>query len=138
VTAAILLLVLAGCKSRQLATPTVQMDVNEQLWVRILLLDDVNACTLKMNGPFSVLDGRASLQAQTAAARFEQPNLLANITVVNGDVEIAGQTFTDEQIVILPDEPHIFNLNGNSYRGKLKLILSTDRGSFDAINVVPP
>ena len=132
------LLILGGCKGRQLATPTVQMDIDGQLWVRVLLLDDVTACTLKTNAPFSVLDGRTSLQTPMARARFEQPGVPANIRLTNGAIEIGGQTFTDEQIVILPDEPHVFNLDGNNYRGKLKLILNADRGSFDVLNLVPP
>jgi stage II sporulation protein D len=135
---AFLLLILGGCKSRQLTTPTVQMDVDEQLWVRVLLLDDITACTLKTNAPFSVLDGRTSLQTQVTRAHFSQSGVLANIRVINGAIEIGGQTFTDEQIVILPDDPHIFNLDGDDYRGKLKLILNADRGSFDVINLVPP
>jgi stage II sporulation protein D len=132
------LLILGGCKGRQLATPTVQMDIDGQFWVRVLLLDDVTACTLKTNAPFSVLDGLTSLQTPIVRARFEQPGVPANIRLANGAIEIGGQTFTDEQIVILPDEPHIFNLDGNNYRGKLKLILNADRGSFDVINLVPP
>ncbi len=132
------LLILGGCKSRQLTTPTVQMDIDGQFWVRVLLLDDVTACTLKTNAPFSVLDGRTSLQTQIARARFEQPGVPANIRLTNGAIEVGNQTFTDEQIVILPDEPHIFNLDGNNYRGKLKLLLNADRGSFDVINLVPP
>jgi stage II sporulation protein D len=135
---AFLLLAMGGCKGRQLTTPTVQMDVDQQLWVRVLLLNDVNTCTLEMDAPFSILDGRTGLETPVTRSRFEHFDILANIRVVNGALEIAGQTFTDEQLVILPDEPHVFNLNGSSYRGKLKLILSADRNKFDAINVIPP
>jgi len=132
------LLILGGCKSRQLTTPTDQMDMDGPLWVRVLLLDDRTACTLKTDASFSVLDGRTSMQTQIIRARFEQPGVPANIRLTDGAIEIGGQTFTDEQIVILPDEPHIFNLDGNDYRGKLKLLLNADRSSFDAINLVPP
>ncbi len=135
---AFLLLLLGGCKSRQLATPTVQMDIDAQLWVRVLLLDDVAACTLKMNAPFSILDGRTNQETEVVRARFDQVDIPASIRIANGQIIIAGQSFTDDQLVVLPDEPHIFNLDGNDYRGKLKLVVSPDGASFDAINLVPP
>jgi stage II sporulation protein D len=132
------LLILGGCKGRQPPTPTVQMDVETQLWVRVLLLDDVTACTLRTDSPFSVLDGQADLQTQTPKARFEQAGAAACIQVTNGQITVGGQTFTEGQIVIVPDEPHIFNLDGSDYRGTLKLIVNPDGGSFDTINLVPP
>jgi len=44
----------------------------------------------------------------------------------------------NDEVIIFPDEPYIFNLNGDAYRGKLKLTINPDGGSFDAINLVPP
>ncbi|MHC4748141.1 MAG: hypothetical protein ACYS18_12630, partial [Planctomycetota bacterium] len=42
------LVVLGGCKARQLARTTPQMDAEPQFWVRVLLLDDVRDCMLKI------------------------------------------------------------------------------------------
>ena len=136
--AALLLLILGGCRNRQPATPTVQMDIDALLWVRVLLLDDVAACTLKTDRPFNVLDGRADPQTEVIKARFEPDGAPASIQVSNGEIAIAGRSFTDDQLVIAPDEPHVFNLNGSDYRGKLKLIVNPDGASFDVINLVPP
>ena len=135
---AILLFVPGGCKNRQITTPTVQMDIDGPLWVRVLLRDDVNSCTVKTTAPFSVLDGQTNLQTQIVRARFEQSGIPVDIRLTNGAIEIAGHIFTDEQIVILPDEPHTFNLDGSDYRGKLKLILNAGRTSFDVVNLIPP
>ncbi|UCC99931.1 MAG: SpoIID/LytB domain-containing protein [Phycisphaerales bacterium] len=132
------LLILGGCKSRQLTTPTVQMEIDAQHWVRVLLLEDVTTCTLKTNAAFSVIDGRTNLQTQITRARFQQAGVPTSIRLTNGAIMIGGQTFADDHIVILPDDPHIFNLDGNDYRGKLKFILNADGGSFDVINLVPP
>lgn len=132
------LLVLAGCKSRQLTTPTRQMEIDAELWVRVLLLEDVTACTLKTDTGFSILDGRTNLQTQITLARVEQTGVPISIRLTNGAIMIGDQAFAEDHIVILPDEPYIFNLNGHNYRGKLKLILRADGASFDAINLVPP
>jgi len=82
---------------------------------------------------FAVLDA----QTQATEARFNQSDVPASITISAGRIAISGRVFTNEQIIISPDEPHIFNLNGDDYRGKLELMLNPDSNSFDAINLVP-
>jgi len=134
----LVLLILSGCKSRQLTTPTVQMDIEPEFWVRVLLLDDVTACSLQTISPFSVLNDRAGLQTQVTQARFSQINVPISIELTNGGIMVAGQAFANDGIVILPDDPYIFNLNGSDYRGNLKLIINPDGSSFDVINLVPP
>jgi len=77
-------------------------------------------------------------QTQTTEALFGQPDVPVKVGISAGSIVIAGQRFSGEQIIILPDKPYIFNLDGDDYRGKLKLILNPDGNSFDIINVVPP
>ena len=134
----LVLLILSGCKSRQLTMPTVQMDIDPEFWVRVLLLDDVTGCTLKTVSPFSVLNDRTDPQTQITQARFSQINVPISIELTNGGITVAGQAFADDKIVIFPDDPYVFNLNGSDYRGKLKLIINPDGSSFDVINLVPP
>jgi stage II sporulation protein D len=133
-----LLLFLSGCKHRQVTTPTIQMDIEAKFWIRVLLLHDVTACTLGPDGPFSVLDGRTGQRMQSPESRFNQTDLPIKIGLSGAGITIAGQTFANNNLIILPDHPYIFNLNGRDYRGKLRLIISPDGGSFDAINLVPP
>jgi peptidoglycan hydrolase-like amidase len=109
------------------------MDIAPQFWIRVLLLDGVEACTLKVASPFAVLDART----QATEAYFNQSDVPAEVTIAGGRIAISGRSFTSEQIIIFPDEPHIFNLDGDDYRGKLKLILNPDSNSFCAINLVP-
>jgi stage II sporulation protein D len=134
----LLLLILSGCKSRQLTTPTVQMDIEPEFWIRVLLLDDVSACTLKTFSPFNVLNDQTTLPTQITEIRYNQTNLPISLELTNGRITINGEAFTNEKLIILPDDPYIFNLNGNDYRGKLKIIVNPDGNSFDAINLVPP
>jgi len=134
----LLLLILSGCKKRQLTTPTVQMNIESQFWIRVLLFDDVNACTLKTVSPFSVINDQTAPQAQNTVARFNQINVPISLKLTNSRITIAGQAFANDNVVIFPDDPYIFNVNGNDYRGKLRLIINPDGNSFDVINLVPP
>jgi stage II sporulation protein D len=60
-----------------------------------------------------------------------------DIQVSAGRITIAGRPLTSSEVVISSDEPQIFSINGDSYRGKLKLIMNSDANSFAAINLVP-
>jgi len=131
------LITLGGCRGRQLTKPTPQMDVEPQFWVRVLLLKDITGCTLKIVSPVSVINGDPDAQTQGTEARFEEPGAPINIRTAAGRIAVGGHLITGEQAIILPDDPHIFNLNGDDYRGKLKLIINPDGSSFDAVNLVP-
>ncbi len=127
------LVVLGGCKARQLVRTTPQMDAEPQFWVRVLLLDDVRNCMLEIHSSFAVLDS----QTNTTQAYFDRLMVPASVSVSGGKIVIAGRPFAGSQATILPGQPHIFNLNGDNYRGKLVLILNPDGDSLDAINIVP-
>ncbi|MDD5064368.1 MAG: SpoIID/LytB domain-containing protein [Phycisphaerae bacterium] len=109
------------------------MDIDPQFWIRVLLLDGIKACTLKISSTFTVLDA----QTRIPAACIEQTDAPMEVTITDGSIAISGRPFTGEQIIIFPDEPYIFNLDGADYRGELKLILNPDCNSFSAINLVP-
>ncbi len=109
------------------------MDTDPQFLVRVLLLDDVNDCTLKVESSFVILDA----QTQTVEARYNQTDPPAEVTITDGRIVISGRPFAGERIIIFPDEPYIFNLDGVDYRGKLELIVNPDCNSFDVINLIP-
>jgi len=122
-----------GCTERQLAMPTPQMDIESRFWIRVLLLDNVSVCTFKASSAFVVLDSQTS----TRQAYFNRLDVPMDIAISAGSITIAGQSFACSEVIILPDEPYIFNLNGSDYRGKLQLTLNPDGKSFDAVNLVP-
>ncbi len=137
---AILLLLAAlpgGCKKRQIVTPTPQMDTDPQYWVRVLLLDDVNNCTVEIPSAFSVNNGDPDLQKQIELAGFGKSQGPIDIRLTDGEIKISGKTFSNEQIIISPEEPYVFNLDGKNYRGKLKFITNPDGSSFDVMNIIP-
>ena len=131
----LLLIIFGGCKARQLTRPTPQMDIEPEFWVRVLLLNDVTECTLKIASPFSVI----SHDPRVPGVRnySDRLNVPLKIEMSAGTITVAGQPLTDSEAIILPGAPYIFNLNGNDYRGKLKLQIGPDGSSFDAVNLVP-
>lgn len=144
------LVLIAGCKARRPAMPTPQMDTKAQFQVRVLLFNDITSCTFKAissynidegddsrNFEFSISDLESSGEPLTTQSYLGQLDVPTNVQLVDGKITIAGQSFTSNQITIVPDNPYIFNLNGDTYRGRLKLILSADCNSFDAVNIIP-
>lgn len=133
VTLLYILIILGGCKARQLTRPTPQMDIESQFWVRVLLLEDVTECVLKSGSSFSIINP----QTQILEGHLGQIDEPIKATISDSIITIAGQQFKSQEVIITPDIPHIFNLNGNDYRGKLKLIVNPSGDCFDAINLVP-
>ena len=127
------LIILGGCTDRQLTAPTPQMDAQEQFWIRVLLFENITACTLTSPSSFSVF----SEKTQTAKTNFEKPHTPISIDISAGTIVIDGHPVAGQQVIVAPDKPHIFTINGRDYRGKLKLIINIDGSSFDAINLVP-
>ncbi|MCP4257612.1 MAG: SpoIID/LytB domain-containing protein, partial [Planctomycetes bacterium] len=113
------------------------MDIEPQFWVRVLLLDDIETCTLNIQSSFSITDD-PNLQTQLPTAHFDKIETPIDIQLVNGQISIGGRTFMHDEVIVYPDEPYIFKLDDQYYRGKLKLFINPESGSFDAINLVPP
>jgi len=129
------LITLAGCKARQFAGTTPQMDIEQRFWIRVLLLDDVKTCVLKAPWQLAVSEGEGQTATPIYPGRkFNRP---IPVAVSQGKITVARNAFSGREVIILPDEPYIFNLNGDDYRGKLKFILNSDGNSFDAVNLVP-
>jgi len=127
------LILLGGCMQKRFVRSTPQMDAEPRFWVRVLLLDNAKDCTLTIRSSFTVTDA----QTETLAAHFGRTNVPASVSVSAAKITIDGQSFAGDEIIISPDDPYIFNLNGDDYRGRLKLILDSDGSSFDAVNLVP-
>ena len=118
---------------REAGRATPQMDVEARFWVRVLLLDDVKNCTIKIPSAFSVIDH----QTGTTLIEFDRSDAPIDISVRGSDIIIAAQRFGAEQILLKPNSPHIFNINGNDYRGNLKLTANAAENCIDVINLVP-
>jgi stage II sporulation protein D len=126
-------MIIGGCKTREFARVTPDMDIEPEFWVRVLLLAGAKDCTLSAATSLDVINtGTGAHQAY-----IESSQLPAQVSTADGKITIAGRVFSDGRIDILPDKPHIFSINGEDYRGKLRLEVNADGNAFDAINVVP-
>ena len=114
-----------GCRGREIARPTPYMDIEPHFWVRVLLLNNASSCDVMIRSGCTISGGE-----------WRQPRLRAKVEMSSANISFGGRAFA-ASVVILPDKPHIFNLNGDDYRGKLEIKVSPDGKSFDAINHVP-
>lgn len=122
-------------KERFVPRETPQMALEQQFLVRVLLAEGVEKCTIKMRGGFSVLGSSGEiLVPETIFTEQGQP---IEVSASAAGLNIAGRSFAAMEATILPDEPHIFTLDGNDYRGKLIIKANHDYATFDAVNVVP-
>jgi stage II sporulation protein D len=109
------------------------MDIAPRFWVRVLLLDDIELCSFKSASPFTVSSQRSAV----GGVRFDAFDMPIEIKVSQGTITLNGRGLLGRQVLICPDAPYIFTLDGRDYRGKLKLVVNPDGGSLDAINLVP-
>jgi len=125
---------IGGCREKQPPAPAPQTDIEPQFWIRVLLLENAKDCTFKTASSFTV----TSPQAQIKQARFEQADTPVDINISEGRITIAGWSAAGSEVIISPDAPYIFTLNGDDYRGQIKLIMdSADNSSLNVVNLVP-
>lgn len=124
-----------SCHEQMVVQSTPQMNAEQQFMVRVLLADDVNHCTIKMRGGFSLFNSDGSiLIPDTIFTERGQP---MDVGVLGGEFTIGGRKFAAREITISPDEPFTFVMDGNEFRGKLLLKANVDGQTFEAINIVP-
>ena len=111
--------------------PTPGMSLAENLWVRVLLFDNIKECRLSCESGFNLVD-----KANGTNAVFNAGPEKIFVSIENGKVK-AGEHLFGEEVTLKPDTPFVFSLNGKRYRGNLRLIVNSDSETFDAINVVP-
>jgi stage II sporulation protein D len=133
----LLLLLLPGCEPRGVVRPTPQMEVEPQFWIRVLLVSAASECTVEIPSAFHVMRadfGSAAESSQSALAPLEGP---VKVTLVGGRLQLGSMPLADSPVVISPGAPYVFSVNGQSFRGKLKLSVNRDGASFDVLNLVP-
>ena len=128
---------LRGCEHRQTIRPTPQIDIESRFWVRVLLLNNVAECTFEVPSACRIASTDTGREVQIGAPASETLHQPTRITLVEGQLMLGETALAGKEMVLSPEKPYVFGLNGRSYRGRLKLIVNRDSRSFDAINLVP-
>jgi len=127
------LITIAGCVKKPFPKPTPQMNTDPSLWVKVLLLDNIKSCTIKVDYPFKITNS----QNDKTILLLKSPPKTINIEINAGNINIPGQNLNAKNLIIEPQSPSIFTINDNDYRGQLKLMVNHNGQDFDAINLVP-
>lgn len=133
----VLMVLLAGCGRREIVRPTPQMDADSRFWVRVLLLPNATECTVEAPSPMRAGRRNVAGTIPTNEAMSTALDGSVRVTLSNGRIVLGATPHPADEVTISTEEPYVFSLNGQRYRGRLKLILSEDARTFHAINVVP-
>lgn len=131
------LVLLSGCSRREIVRPTPQMDADSRFWVRVLLLPNATECTVAAPSPMHVSDHGGPVSLPTGGAPTAPLDSPVRVTVSDGRLHVGMTSHSAGEVTIGTEEPHVFSLNGQSYRGRLRLVRNSDGRTFNAVNVVP-
>ncbi len=131
------LVLLRGCEHRQIMRPTPQMGIESRFWVRVRLLNNVAECTFEAPSACRITPTDSGQEPQIGAPALEPLHDPTRITLAGGRLMLGETPLEGEEVVLSPEKPYVFGLNGHKYRGRLKLIVKQEGRSFDAINLVP-
>jgi stage II sporulation protein D len=139
ISAIICLIFLAntGCRRHKPTKPTPDIKTDEQYWVRVLLLDNIQECSLRVDSDFSIEQEDNPPQSKKVTTNYKSHGKSFVVGIIDGQLTIFDQNNVSSQIIISPDKPYVFNLNDKPYRGKARIILNPDGTSFDVINLLP-
>jgi len=128
---------LGACKGKNdmLGAPAT-VDSGPEQTVRVLLLNNARACRLVVNSPFEAMVGTDSKAADKQKRPFQNIESGFEIAISQGAIRIGRESFEGGEIVIEPDGADFFSLNGDDYRGTLRLVVNEGGDSFDAINYI--
>jgi stage II sporulation protein D len=130
-------LVKTGCRSPGPASPAPDFKADEQFWVRVLLLDNIQQCTIQIESNFNIEEENPGLQTARLKSEFKSNSEPFTVKIVAGKININDANYFDSKILISPENQYIFSLNEKMYRGKVRFIGNPDGKTFDVINLVP-
>ena len=132
----LLLLVVSGCRKSPASRMAGDLKAPKEPDIRVLLLNDVNQCQISSYSSFQILDSNNSPLTAAGISDANTPQPPLTIGIAEHKFSINGAKLESGFISISP-KAGIFALDGDDYRGKIKVILNEDANSFDVINIVP-
>jgi stage II sporulation protein D len=119
-----------GCARREPIQPTFGMSEPSDSWMRVLLFHNRTECVVSAPGGFGVRD-----ENDTVQARFSSVSEPIRICAYGDRISVGG-LFLDGTVILEPAEPFVFFIDGQGYRGNLRLRVC-EPNSLQAVNVVP-
>ena len=113
------------------------MGIEACFWVRVLLLSKKTECAVEIPSGFRIVSAEARSDTSPRGRTREPLPGPVKISLVAGRLMLGLEPLAGREVVFSPEQPCIFGLNNELFRGQLKLIISSDGRSFDAINLVP-
>ncbi len=112
------------------------MGIEARFWVRVLLLSNKAECTIQMPSAFRIVSTDAGRNDSTGPRKEPLPGP-TKISLVAGRLMLGPEPLAGKEVVFRLEQPCIFGLDHERFRGRLKLVVNDDGQSFDAINLVP-
>ncbi len=120
--------IFSGCQKREIIEPTEGMDTAKELWIRVLLFDNIRECIVTSTSGFNVID-----RTKGAVSTFTTSKPVK--VTLNSEMIHVGEKLFSQRVSINPKKPYVMEVNGKLYRGNFKVIIGKD--GFDVINHVP-
>lgn len=124
----VVLALFAGSCRRKHIEATPGMDSPEQTWIRVLLFGKIRECTIASQSGFLLEDLETGMVADFGY-HDEVP------VRTDGSRISVGEHCFNSDILIKPNDPYVFTIEGRDYRGQLRLKI--EDGLIQAINSVP-
>ena len=127
---------LCACREEPRAGPPARAGEQAEPSVRVLLLKDANACTVRLGSSFDVWAETASTIGVDPKSHFEGIGDEIEIRLSGKTISIDDKAFEGNEISIKPANAAVLSMDGCDYRGALRLAVNQDGNSFDVINDV--
>lgn len=123
------ILICSGCRRRAVET-TIGIDSPRDSWIRVLLFENLKECTVTSMNGFSVVE---SNRVKTAEFSTSEP---IQVSLVDGKL-MFGEHYLGAGVEVQTHDPYVFDLDGQAYRGYLKLRITDDQTGIEVVNVLP-
>jgi stage II sporulation protein D len=127
-----------GCTPRQGYSPTPQMDLESQFWVRVLLSAGRTQCRIEAPSTLTVNSVGQTSPSQVEQTGARQVADELEVSVQPTGLNVGGRVFRSGcEVEILPAKPYVFRLDGAAFRGTVHLVFDGEGRHFDVVNWVP-
>lgn len=123
------ILILSGCRRRVIET-TVGIDSPQKTWIRVLLFENLKECTVSSMNGFSVIETNRG-----SCGEFKTDEFIP-VRIVDGELTFGEHRF-GTSVEMQSHEPFVIDLNGQAFRGYLRLRVTSNQTGIEIVNSLP-